>query len=764
MYRPTDVNNLSFLGSNNNYKPKKSVYLEGASVFYQKNKVTQVAPALSNNAQWNNLPYSASEGGVVQECLKPIIMLERSMGIFPISVVPGGFSKVTLPWMIYSVFVFLLILSYIGYIKWDKVEIVRSTEGKFEEAVIDYLFTVYLIPVVIIPIAWYESSRMASVFSEWMAFERIYQTITHKKLPLFMGNKPLLVTLGLPILSCGTMVVTHITMVHFRIVQDFPDFTSLQHSSLLKVLKNEIGNVVKIREIRAVPYKKDSPNEFSYTTSLGHESQQIKVRIEVVPYCFINAITYIVGGMWYLHCDLIGRVATVIANDFETALHHIGPSVRVAEYRSLWMMLGKLTRNVGLGSCYVITFLCLYLFLIITLTIYGLLSQIQDGLGVKDVGLTITAFCAIGILYFVCDEAHYASNCVRVNFQKKLLLVELSWMNDDAQQESKMAQVYGVYDFVFGHLNIPEYIIQKIYSSKLHRRDLEFLAAFACQNEKYFTFEDLIEVLEECNPYFNEETRHVIRNEFNWLREPCSDVPAMTYMYNIATRSVLSLTGKAPQQNGNIVWEPPHENPILSNEEVCDFKQYDNFIENALQMREDAIAREKQLIGQSSYFLNKSGSKWLTVGLSPAARFIPIVQIKSVNTYIFFTQEEWEEFCKTEGCSPNHQMEASSYRDIQVIRLKSRGQQIVLSTETYNNIYHLQELINQKISILASSDFVSFYNHVLKSCTKMDGDLYSNIITLLATHINSQNTMYMLEVLYITYNTVFLDFEIMNCW
>nr|AKC58581.1 gustatory receptor 4 [Anomala corpulenta] len=353
MYRPTDVNNLSFLGSNNNYKPKKSVYLEGASVFYQKNKVTQVAPALSNNAQWNNLPYSASEGGVVQECLKPIIMLERSMGIFPISVVPGGFSKVTLPWMIYSVFVFLLILSYIGYIKWDKVEIVRSTEGKFEEAVIDYLFTVYLIPVVIIPIAWYESSRMASVFSEWMAFERIYQTITHKKLPLFMGNKPLLVTLGLPILSCGTMVVTHITMVHFRIVQ-------------------------------------------------------------VVPYCFINAITYIVGGMWYLHCDLIGRVATVIANDFETALHHIGPSVRVAEYRSLWMMLGKLTRNVGLGSCYVITFLCLYLFLIITLTIYGLLSQIQDGLGVKDVGLTITAFCAIGILYFVCDEAHYASNCVRV--------------------------------------------------------------------------------------------------------------------------------------------------------------------------------------------------------------------------------------------------------------------------------------------------------------------------------------------------------------
>ncbi|KAI4454257.1 hypothetical protein MML48_10g00007981 [Holotrichia oblita] len=138
-----------------------------------------------------------------------------------------------------------------------------------------------------------------------------------------------------------------------------------------------------------------------------------------------------------------------------------------------------------------------------------------------------------------------------------------------------VSELYGVYDVVFGHLNIPEYITQKIYSSKLHRRDLEFLAAFARQNEKYFTFEDLIEVLEECNPYFNEETRHVICNEFNWLREPCSDVPGMTYMYDIATRSVLSLDGNIPKQNGNIVWEPPHENPILSNEEVCDCMECD---------------------------------------------------------------------------------------------------------------------------------------------------------------------------------------------
>ncbi|KAF2881665.1 hypothetical protein ILUMI_24522 [Ignelater luminosus] len=110
----------------------------------------------------------------------------------------------------------------------------------------------------------------------------------------------------------------------------------------------------------------------------------------------------------------------------------------VAEYRAMWMLLAKITRNVGMASCFQVTFLNLYLFLIITLTVYGLLSQIQEGLGIKDVGLTITAVLAIILLYFICDEAHYASNCVKVLFQKKLLLVELSWMNEDAQQEIQM--------------------------------------------------------------------------------------------------------------------------------------------------------------------------------------------------------------------------------------------------------------------------------------------------------------------------------------
>lgn len=45
----------------------------------------------------------------------------------------------------------------------------------------------------------------------------------------------------------------------------------------------------------------------------------------------------------------------------------------------------------------------------------------------------------------------------------------------------------------------------------------------------------------------------------------------------------------------------------------------------------------------------------------------------------------------------------------------------------------------------------------------MKGDLYSNIKSLLASHTNSQNALYMLEALHITYNTVSFDFEVMKC-
>ncbi|VEN48414.1 unnamed protein product, partial [Callosobruchus maculatus] len=355
---------------------KRSVYLESAAPFYQNkdaNPISKVAPANVPNVPIRAFQEQKNVDSVLYESLTPMLMLMKVIGIFPITQ-RGPTFIVTPKLMIYSVVLFILICGYVGYIKWDKVEMVRSAEGRFEEAVIDYLFSIYLVPIVINILSWYEARKHARVLTSIMAFEKVYFKVTKKRFKRFLRNKPLIVTIGLLILATANMTVTHVTMVHFKLLQ-------------------------------------------------------------IIPFCYINIITYILGGIWYLYCNLIGETATIIATDFALALRNIGPASQVANYRSLWMMLSKITRDVGNAFGCAMTFLCLYLFLIITLTIYGLLSQIQEGFGIKDIGLAITALFAGAMLFFISNEAHYASNCVRVQFQKKLLLVELTWMTEDAQQE-----------------------------------------------------------------------------------------------------------------------------------------------------------------------------------------------------------------------------------------------------------------------------------------------------------------------------------------
>ncbi|XP_026474906.1 gustatory and odorant receptor 24-like [Ctenocephalides felis] len=175
---------------------------------------------------------------------------------------------------------------------------------------------------------------------------------------------------------------------------------------------------------------------------------------QVIPYCFLDTLTYMLGAYWYLMCGVIGETATEVAEDFQVfsssftskqnisftilfpqALRHIGPAALVADYRGLWLRLSRMTRDTGLATCYTFTFINLYLFLIITLSIYGLMSKINDGFGTKDIGLALTACCSVCLLFFICDEAHYASSNVQTNFQKKLLMVNLSWMNIAGQTE-----------------------------------------------------------------------------------------------------------------------------------------------------------------------------------------------------------------------------------------------------------------------------------------------------------------------------------------
>ncbi|XP_038207281.1 gustatory and odorant receptor 24 [Zerene cesonia] len=346
--------------------PARSPYLRPAS----KNSIVPIK---------DNLIIPEIYKDIVYENIKPVFTLLRIMGILPLTRPTAGLNQfqIASPSMLYSMVIYICLVGYVLYLSLNKVQILRTAEGKFEEAVIEYLFTVYLFPMLVIPIMWYETRKIADILNGWVTFELAYKALSGRVLPIKLYKKALAIATIIPVLSTTSVIITHFTMVHFKMMQ-------------------------------------------------------------ILPYIFLEILTYILGGYWYLLCEALSVCANVLAEDFQQALRHIGPAGKVAEYRALWLRLSKLARDTGIANCYTFTFVNLYLFLIITLSVYGLLSQISEGFGTKDIGLALTACCSIFLLFFICDEAHYASQNVRTNFQKKLLMVELSWMNTDAQTEVNM--------------------------------------------------------------------------------------------------------------------------------------------------------------------------------------------------------------------------------------------------------------------------------------------------------------------------------------
>ncbi|NP_001273828.1 gustatory and odorant receptor 63a-like [Musca domestica] len=316
---------------------------------------------------------------VFYQNVAPIKWFLSVLGVLPIIRSGPGTTRFvarSLPF-VYCVVIFICLSAYVAYVTNQRIMIVTSLSGPFEEAVIAYLFLVNILPIFTVPIMWWETRKVCTLFNDWDDFEILYYQISGHSVPLNLRRRAQNIVLVLPILSILSVIVTHITMADFSFIQ-------------------------------------------------------------VIPYCILDNLTAMLGAWWYLICEALSRTAYILAERFQKALRHIGPAAMVADHRALWLRLSKLTRDTGTATCYTFTFLNLYLFFIITLSIYGLMSQLSEGFGIKDIGLAITALWNICLLFFICDQAHNASLYVRTNFQKKLLMVELNWMNSDAQTEINM--------------------------------------------------------------------------------------------------------------------------------------------------------------------------------------------------------------------------------------------------------------------------------------------------------------------------------------
>lgn len=174
---------------------------------------------------------------------KPVLNFLRALGVFPFTRKEPGEAKFKLMSgsMAYSMMVFTFLIvsismriglqrsnnnififmlqTYVVFIAINRINIVRSLEGRFEEAVIAYLFLVNILPVCIIPLIWMETGKFAVVLNDWTEFEILYYKVAGQVLPLEMKTKGLVVAILLPILSSLSVIVTHVTMVDFQLLQ-----------------------------------------------------------------------------------------------------------------------------------------------------------------------------------------------------------------------------------------------------------------------------------------------------------------------------------------------------------------------------------------------------------------------------------------------------------------------------------------------------------------------------------------------------------------
>lgn len=82
---------------------------------------------------------------------------------------------------------------------------------------------------------------------------------------------------------------------------------------------------------------------------------------------------------------------------------------------------------------------CLVVFFTTIIATYGSLSEIMDhGATYKEVGLFVIVFYCMSLLYIICNEAHYATQSVGLDFQTKLLNVDLTAVDSATQKEVEM--------------------------------------------------------------------------------------------------------------------------------------------------------------------------------------------------------------------------------------------------------------------------------------------------------------------------------------
>lgn len=182
-----------------------------------------------------------------------------------------------------------------------------------------------------------------------------------------------------------------------------------------------------------------------------------------------------------------------------------------------------------------------------------------------------------------------------------------------------------------------------------------------------------------------------------------------------------------------------------------------------------AFVFETPLLSQSIYFLNKSYSKWVCVGLCGELFFEPLVRIVGVKKQcVSLTVEEWEDFLKCKEELKKYFKEKNNvYPVIQsrsvamsfdcfdginkILKLEKNGQFLYISYDGMEELWKLEALIKCRINNLRELNYGKFYKELIDKLMIAKGDLENEVEKLLQGAI--------VENVCITWELIFYDLK-----
>lgn len=311
---------------------------------------------------------------------KLLLILFRALAVMPIERSSPG--KMTFSWKstatIYAIVFYIITSIIVLVVGYERVKILQTT-NQFDDYIYAFIFVIFLVPHFWIPfVGWGVAHHVAIYKSMWGTFQLRYYRVTGESLQ-FPRLKILIV-----IFSIGCLLLAIVFLL-----------------SLCALMEGFY---------------------------LWHTSA----------YYHIVTMINMNSALWYINCRAIRVASKSLSDCFAKDLRVECTASTISQYRFLWLNLSELLQT--LGNAYTRTYstYCLFMFVNITIAIYGALSEILDhgfAFSFKEIGLFVDAIYCTTLLYIFAECSDNATRQVAQGVQDTLLSLNLLQLDQQTQKE-----------------------------------------------------------------------------------------------------------------------------------------------------------------------------------------------------------------------------------------------------------------------------------------------------------------------------------------